>query len=89
MTFRCYWCDGDQFKGVTDTGEVLDLTEFDSSPLILKDHTCTWCGHLVSEGNPRDGDPEETIESLKEDRDEVRAQLEQCLAERTDIESTT
>jgi hypothetical protein len=87
---RCYWCDGNEFNGVDDQGTIQELEYFDSKGIKPKDHICTWCGHLVSEGNPRDGDPEETLESVKEDRDECRQQLEAALGERTEsIESTT
>lgn len=81
---RCYWCDGDKFKGLDGNGEEREISEMADSDETPKDYICSWCGHLVSEPNPRGGDPEETIESVKEERDDVRAQLEQCLAERTD-----
>lgn len=84
MSFRCYWCDSDQFKGVNDLGEVLDLQTFDSKGLIPKDYVCAWCGHLVSEGDPRNGDPEETVDTVKDERDELRAQLEQCMGEQAE-----
>lgn len=79
---RCFWCDGDRFEGITDAGEQLPLTDPIWDSQEPKDWACSWCGHLVSEPNPRGGDPEETIESVKDERDDIRAQLEQCLADR-------
>lgn len=81
---RCYWCDNDSFMGVMESGELIDIKELIDKGLTPKDHACKWCGHLVSEPNPRAGDPEETLEAVKEERDEVRAQLEQCLGERVE-----
>lgn len=79
MGFRCYWCDNDGFDGVNEAGEIIVQRERDRS---FKDYSCTFCGHLVSEGNPRAGDPKETIESLKAERDELRKDLNACEAER-------
>lgn len=81
---RCYWCDSDRFDGVMENGDVISLEQLELDKLEPKDYVCAHCGHLVSEENPRLGDPKETIESLKEERDDVRAQLEQCLGERVE-----
>lgn len=81
---RCYWCDSDGFEAINGNGETKKISEMVDLGQTPKDYVCSWCGHLASEPNPRGGDPEETIESLKEERDDVRAQLEQCLAERAD-----
>lgn len=80
---RCYWCDCDRFQAVNSNGEYKEISEMVNIGETPKDYVCTWCGHLASEPNPRGGDPEETIESVKEELGDVRAQLEQCLAERT------
>lgn len=77
---RCFHCDSDAFKAVMENGEILEADKVQDVSKIV-DYQCVWCGHLVSEGNPRDGDPEETVESLKEERDEIRAQLEACMGE--------
>lgn len=81
---RCYWCDGDRFDGVMANGDVISLEQLELDKLEPKDYVCSHCGHLVSEENPRAGDPKETIESLKEERDEIRAELEACLGERVE-----
>lgn len=78
---RCYWCDGDKFLGLAESGELLELSEFDLRGLKLLDYVCSWCSHRVSEPNPRLGDPKETVESVKEERDELRVQLEACIGE--------
>lgn len=78
---RCYWCDNDAYNGVSDSGDILPLPDMEKASKKPKDYACTWCGHLVSEPNPRAGDPKETIESLKEERDDIRAQLEAATAE--------
>lgn len=78
---RCYWCDNDAFSPINSSGEVLTPQEADSDLKQAKDYACTHCGHLVSEPNPRGGNPEETLESVKEERDDYRAQLEQATAE--------
>lgn len=85
---RCYWCDSDRFKGVMPGGEVLSWEDYnkglETDPKALAvDFECAWCGHLTSEPNPRAGNPEETLDSVKEERDDIRAQLEQCMAELT------
>lgn len=79
MGFRCWWCDCDAFEGIDDAGEVIELKNGNEA---FKDYSCVYCGHLVSEGNPRAGDPKETVESLKAERDELRKDLSQCEAER-------
>lgn len=81
---RCYWCDGDRFKALDANGEIREIEEMVDAGTTPKDYICDWCSHLVSEPNPRGGDPKETLESVKEERDDIRAQLEQCLGERTD-----
>lgn len=86
---RCYWCGGDRFDGVMANGDVISLEQLELDKLEPKDYVCAHCGHLVSEEDPRSGDPEETLESVKEERDEVRLQLEQCLGERVEIPAGT
>lgn len=80
---RCYWCDGDRFEAINEAGEQKPIAELVDAGETAKDYVCSWCGHLVSEPNPRGGNPEETLESVKEELSDVRAQLEQCLAERS------
>lgn len=94
MSIRCFWCDSDTFNPVMEDGNVLEIWKKDGQAVLpgpeklpeadfaAKDAECVWCGHLASEPNPRAGNPEETLESVKDERDEVRAQLEQCMAEK-------
>lgn len=94
MSFRCYWCDGDRFEALVEGGVVLPLEEYfrglESNPSELaKDYICLWCHHKASEPNPRAGDPEETVESLKEERDELRAQLEACQGQAVEAQNHT
>ena len=74
---RCYWCDNDLFNGVTVTGTV----EAIDPEVEYIDFTCTWCSHLLAEGNPRGGNPEETLESVKEELQQTRKELHEAEAE--------
>lgn len=87
MNFRCFWCDSDLFEGVNTNGETVPVQNLIDASETAKDYVCEWCGHLSTEPNPRGGDPEETVESLKEERDDIRLQLTQCeieLGDKTD-----
>lgn len=77
MGFRCYWCDADHFQGVQTDGSYMQLDLFQAKGDKPVDYICSWCGHLLSQGNPRAGDPEETVESLKLERDQIRKELTQ------------
>lgn len=94
MSFRCYWCDYDRFDVLMDGGVVIPLEEYfkglESNPkAVAKDYVCKWCSHLASEPNPRSGDPEETVDSLKEERDELRQQLEACYGQAVEAQNPT
>lgn len=75
---RCFWCDNDGWQFVGDDGVIYESPEKLPEDKKIVDYVCTHCAHQVSEGNPRAGDPEETVESLKEERDELRSKLTAC-----------
>lgn len=81
---RCYWCDNDKFDSILEGGEIIEYGTEIAEDAKVVDYRCDWCSHLVSEGNPRAGDPEETVETLKEERDDLRVQLEACQGEATE-----
>lgn len=81
---RCFWCDSDKFEAIIQGGSQVAVEALQEQDLTAVDYICLFCGHLVSEGNPRDGDPEETVDTVKDERDDLRTQLEACLGQQAE-----